>query len=202
MRLTIEPFGDGAVRARLPEEFDARTLLEALRSLPGIVDVVVTERHALVTFDSASPPRAIEEAFTEGLSRLSSLPPPRAHSIGVRYGGDDLEEVARLAGLSPREVVTLHADGDYVVAAIGFLPGFAYLRGLDARLVVPRRAAPRTRVEALSVAIAGPYAGVYPFESPGGWNLLGTAVGFSPFDARAGAVLALGDRVRFVEVGH
>ena len=94
------------------------------------------------------------------------------------------------------------SDVRYVVAAIGFLPGFAYLRGLDARLVVPRRAAPRTRVEALSVAIAGPYAGVYPFESPGGWNLLGTAVGFSPFDARAGAVLALGDRVRFVEVGH
>jgi len=78
------------------------------------------------------------------------------------------------------------------------LPGFAYLRALDPRLVLPRRATPRPRVPALSVAIAGPYTGLYPFASPGGWHLLGTAVGFAPFDAHTGAAMSLGDRVRFV----
>ena len=97
-------------------------------------------------------------------------------------------------------MVALHAASTYVVATIGFLPGFAYLRGLDAHLVLPRRSSPRARVPALAVGIAGPYAGVYPFASPGGWHLLGTAVGFTPFDARRGATLALGDRVRFVPV--
>jgi UPF0271 protein len=195
----MEPFGDGGLRVRLPEEFDAPGLLEALRSLPGVVDAVVTERHALVTFDPTSPPSAVRATITGALSHRGSLRPPRAHQIRVHYAGEDLDEVARQAGLLRRDVIALHAGGDYLVAAIGFLPGFAYLRGLDARLLVPRRAEPRARVPRLSVAIGGPYTGVYPFESPGGWNLLGTAPGFSPFDPRTGALLALGDRVRFVE---
>lgn len=98
-------------------------------------------------------------------------------------------------------MVALHTGAVYEVAFVGFLPGFAYLRGLDPRLVLPRRAAPRTRVPALSVAVAGPYAGVYPFAAPGGWHLLGTAVDFAPFDAVTGAAMAAGDRVRFVAGG-
>ena len=95
------------------------------------------------------------------------------------------------------EIVRAHAEATYEVAVVGFLPGFAYLRGLDPRLVVPRRATPRPRVPALSVAIAGPYTGIYPFASPGGWSLLGTVVGFVPFDGASGARLRLGDGVRF-----
>jgi KipI family sensor histidine kinase inhibitor len=98
------------------------------------------------------------------------------------------------------EVVAAHSAPTYVVVTLGFQPGFAYLRGIDPRLVLPRRATPRPRVPALSVAIAGPYAGVYPFESPGGWHLLGTAIDFVPFDPEHGAALAVGDRVRFVGV--
>lgn len=201
MGVTIEPFGDGGLRAQLPDQFDARGLLEILRALPGVVDAVVTERHALVTFDPAAPPVAVGEAITGALCGRGSPPSPRAHRIRVKYDGEDLDGVARLTGLSPVDLVALHAEGDYVVAAIGFLPGFAYLRGLDARLRVPRRREPRARVPRLSVAIAGPYAGVYPFESPGGWHLIGTAIGFSPFDPGTGASLALGDRVSFVEHG-
>jgi KipI family sensor histidine kinase inhibitor len=78
------------------------------------------------------------------------------------------------------------------------MPGFAYLRGLDPRLVIPRRATPRPRVPAGAVAIGGPYTGVYPLASPGGWHLLGTAIGAALFDVRSGATLALGDRVTFV----
>jgi 5-oxoprolinase (ATP-hydrolysing) subunit B len=93
----------------------------------------------------------------------------------------------------------LHVAGAYVVAFVGFLPGFAYLDGLDARLHVPRRAQPRTRVPAGSVAIAGAQSGVYPFDSPGGWHVIGTTAlrMFDP-DREPAALLQPGDAVRFV----
>jgi UPF0271 protein len=199
--IALEPFGDGAVRARLPEGVDAPSLLGALRALPGVIDAVVTERHALVTFAPRRAPPGLAETLEASLVSRPSTDPAPPLAIAVRYDGEDLREVATAAGLTPDEVIALHAGADYTVAAIGFMPGFAYLRGLHPRLVVPRRATPRPRVPALSVAIAGPYGGVYPFASPGGWNLLGTAVDFVPFDARDGAKLALGDRVRFEPTG-
>jgi UPF0271 protein len=200
----LERFGDAALRARLPARADRRAVLDALRALPRVVDAVVTEQHALVTFDPGAAPAGVAEA----IARASESPTPtraaaaapREVGVTVRYDGPDLEEVARAAGISTADVSARHAAPLYEVVAIGFLPGFAYLRGLDPTLVLPRRSTPRTRVPALSVAIAGPYAGVYPFASPGGWHLLGTAVGFAPFDASHGAALGLGDRVRFVPV--
>ena len=195
----LEPFGDAALRARLPEGVPSRAVFEALRALPGVVDAVVTERHALVTFDPAAPPRRVSEAIERALSAPTSTVQSRSHSIVVRYDGPDVDDVARAAKMTRDEVVARHAQAVYVVAAVGFMPGFAYLRGLDQRLVLPRRATPRPRVPVGAVAIAGPYTGVYPFSSPGGWHLLGTATGGPLFDARSGATLALGDRVAFVE---
>ena len=199
MTRVLEPFGDAAWRVTLTPDGDRRALLGRLRRVPGVLDAVVTEEHALVTFDPNSP--ASGDAVRAAIDAPSASEPPaeapREHVIRARYDGPDLEAVASLSGLSPAEVVRVHAGATYVVAAMGFQPGFGYLRGLDPRLQVPRRATPRPRVPALSLAIAGPYAGIYPFASPGGWNLLGHVVGFTPFDARAGAALALGDVVRF-----
>jgi UPF0271 protein len=199
--VTLEPFGDSAWRVPLATCADPRALLDALRSIPHVVDAVVAEEHALVAFDATSPPsRDDVEAVVGRALAPATRAPGREHTVPVRYDGPDLEEVARATRMTVHEVVALHASSTYVVATIGFLPGFAYLRGVDAHLVLPRRSSPRARVPALAVGIAGPYAGIYPFASPGGWHLLGTAVGFTPFDARAGATLALGDRVRFVPV--
>jgi UPF0271 protein len=195
----LEPFGDAALRARLPEGAPSRAVFEALRALPGVVDAVVTERHALVSFDPAAPPGGVGEAIERALSAAASAAAPRSHSIAVRYDGPDVDDVARTARMPRDEVIARHTQAVYVVAAIGFVPGFAYLRGIDLRLVLPRRATPRPRVPAGAVAIAGPYTGVYPFSSPGGWHLLGTATGAPLFDPRSGAALALGDRVAFVE---
>jgi UPF0271 protein len=209
MELALEPFGEAAWRARLPEGLDAvrrRAVAAALRSLPGVVDGVVTERHALVVLRAGA--RIEDVATVSGAVAVVTLeeddengprgaPAPREHVVRVRYDGADLGEVAAASSSSPAEVAALHAGRTYEVAVVGFLPGFAYLRELDPRLVLPRRSTPRTRVPALSVAIAGPYTGVYPFASAGGWHLLGTAVGFTPFDARGGAAMAPGDRVRF-----
>ncbi len=197
MSIALERFGDAALRARLPEGAPSRAIFESLSTLPGVIDAVVTERHALVTFDPSAPPRDVAEAIERALSAPESGPIPRAHSILVRYDGADLDDVATATSMTPAEVIARHTQATYVVAAIGFAPGFAYLRGLDPRLVIPRRATPRPRVPPGAVAIAGPYSGVYPLASPGGWHLLGTAVEAVLFDARSGATLALGDRVTF-----
>jgi len=124
----------------------------------------------------------------------------RLHEVRVVYDGADLAEVAGAAGLSTSEVIALHAGTTYDVELVGFLPGFAYLAGLDERLVLGRRAAPRPRVPAGSVGIAGPYTGIYPQSSPGGWHLIGRALGVVAFDAERDppALFQPGDRVRFV----
>jgi UPF0271 protein len=200
--ISVERFGDAALRIRLPDSAPGPAVLDALRAHPGVRDAVVCERHALVVFDPASPPSGVAEAVARALDASPSPAEPREHTVRVRYDGDDLDEVAARSGLGRERIAALHASARYVVAAVGFLPGFAYLRGIDPRLVVPRRSVPRPRVAAFSVAVAGPYTGVYPFASPGGWNIVGTAVGFVPFDPRSGATMALGDRVRFESVAR
>ena len=129
------------------------------------------------------------------------LDPPGAATVEIStvYDGPDLAEVARLTGLGEDEVVARHCAATYTVGFLGFAPGFAYLVGGDPLLAVPRRADPRVRVPAGSVAIAGPYSGVYPRESPGGWRLLGrTELVLFDETRRPPALLALGDHVRFV----
>ena len=125
----------------------------------------------------------------------------RLHEIPVWYAGEDLAAVAQACGLSSAGLIELHSAGEYRVGAIGFAPGFAYLGELDERLVLPRRATPRTRVPAGSLAIAERQTAIYPQASPGGWHLLGLCP-WRLFEARRTppCPLALGDRVRFVPV--
>jgi UPF0271 protein len=193
----VEKLGDEALRWIRPEGVDPGALLAALRAHPGVGDAVVTERHVAVYFDPSAPPDAPWEAAPRN-GREKAV--PRTHVIHVAYDGEDLADVARACGMTARDVVALHAAPTYEVAVVGFMPGFAYLRGLDARLVLPRRASPRARVPAGSVAIAAEYSGVYPAASPGGWHLLGRAIDFAPWSPEHGAALALGDRVRFEAV--
>ena len=138
-------------------------------------------------------------------SGLSSAPrPPRRHEIPVLYGvetGADLAELAAHAGMSPEELCRRHAEGEYAVAFLGFAPGWAYLSGLDPALHAPRLPTPRPRVPAGSVAIGGPYTGVYPSATPGGWRLIGrAAVRLFDEEAEPPALFAPGDLVRFAAV--
>jgi KipI family sensor histidine kinase inhibitor len=121
--------------------------------------------------------------------------------IETVYDGEDLAEVAALWGVSTAEAARRHAACSFRVAFCGFAPGFAYLTGLPQALAVPRRATPRTRVPAGSVALGGSYTGVYPGPSPGGWQLIGrTALQVWQTDREPPALLAPGTRVRFVAV--
>ncbi|MBO8196032.1 allophanate hydrolase subunit 1 [Streptomyces oryzae] len=124
----------------------------------------------------------------------------QAVEIPVHYDGPDLADVAALWGVTPDEVARRHAATDFRVAFCGFAPGFGYLTGLPEQYHVPRRATPRTRVPAGAVGLAGPYTGVYPRSSPGGWQLIGTAPRTVLWDTdrTPAALLAPGTRVRFV----
>jgi UPF0271 protein len=195
----IEAVGDAALRWRRDPTRDARRLLDALRSHRGVIDAIVTELHALVTFDPACPPEA-PWLLEDGVARAEADSAGREHVLRARYDGPDLDEVAARAGLSRADTIRLHTEAIYTVRFVGFLPGFAYLGPVPSPLALPRRAVPRPRVEPGSVALAGGYTGVYPFASPGGWHLVGHAIDFTPFDVASGALLALGDRVRFEAV--
>ncbi len=123
----------------------------------------------------------------------------QTHVIPVVYDGPDLEAVAGALGLSTEAIIRLHAEREVIVELVGFLPGFGYLGPIDPRLVLPRRGSPRPRVPAGSVGIAGTFTGIYPFDSPGGWSLLGRAKAVALFDPGRDPPILLspGDRVRF-----
>ena len=134
------------------------------------------------------------------------LPEPRHVEIPVCYGGEfgpDLEDVASMHGISPERVIELHTSATYLVYFLGFTPGFAYLGELPPELVTPRLPSPRRRVPAGSVGIAANQTGVYPFETPGGWRLLGrTPVSMFRTDRDGLSLLSIGDRVRFAPVSR
>jgi KipI family sensor histidine kinase inhibitor len=160
------------------EDLDAAlSLYAALREadLPGILDLVPAARTVLIRLDPAvtSPAEAEKAAaglHTGGAGRADA----GTVEIPVRYDGPDLAEVAEHTGLTPGEVVELHTGSPWTVAFAGFTPGFGYLTGGDPRLDVPRRGSPRTRIPAGSVGLAGRFSGVYPNDSPGGWQLIGS----------------------------
>lgn len=185
--------GDRAVRFARPAR-SARAILQAVRGWPGVVDVVVA-RGDVAAYFAAEPPDVA--AWIAALAAgVDTDEPAREVTLRARYDGPDLADVAARLGLHADDVRGLHAAAVYGVDFMGFAPGFAYLSGLPAALELPRRATPRTRVPAGSLAIAGAQTAVYPSVSPGGWHLIGTVD--EPMFGPAGARLQLGDRVRFV----
>jgi inhibitor of KinA len=174
--------------------------------LPGVLELVPAYAVVTVFFDPAEVDAEVLRARLVSLASAPVLPSSRPPveparpliTIPTRYDGPDLAAVAAETGLAPAEVIRRHAEPEYRVYLLGFVPGFAYLGDLDPTLVIPRRATPRTRVPAGSVAIAGAQTGVYPLATPGGWHLIGST-SIRMFDpAREPATqLRAGDRVRF-----
>jgi KipI family sensor histidine kinase inhibitor len=167
----------------------------------GVRDVTPAYASFAVFFDPA-------ETTHDTVARaIASVPeadaddalPGRHHDVPVRYDGIDLTDVAQRTGMSEREVIERHTATTYTVYCLGFVPGFGYLGDLDPRLALPRRAEPRRRVPAGSVAIAETQTAVYPLDTPGGWHLIGRTT-IAMFDPHADppALLAAGDTVRFV----
>ena len=201
-----EPVVDAAVNARVLAGAEALRL----RRLPGVRDIVPAFSSIGVHFDPlAGAADGLEAAVADVVAaaapdRAEMPAAASAQEIPVCYGarfGPDLDAVAAWAGCSRAEVIAAHAATTYRVYMLGFLPGFAYLGTVDARIAAPRHHEPRTRVAAGSVGIAGRQTGVYPLDSPGGWQIIGRTP-ISLFDPRRTppARLRPGGSVRFVPV--
>ncbi len=204
--MRLLPCGDHAILVEVEDASQRRRLDATLRRqpLPHVVEHVPAARTVLVRVESPSDLAAVAER----LRSLDLLADDGAASsehdvlrIEVRYDGPDLADVARHLGVEPAVVVTRHTGQQWTVEFCGFAPGFGYLVGDDASLDVPRRDSPRTRIPSGSVGLAGPYTGVYPRPSPGGWQIVGTTDA-ATWDAHRDppALLVPGRRVEFVDV--
>ena len=202
--MTVLTYGDRSllIEAETTEEAIGWTVAINEADLPGVVDVVPGARTVLVTADGPGRTGALRTA----LERLTPAP-EKARRYGptidvpVIYDGPDLEDVARLTGMTTHEVITAHTGTPWHVAFGGFAPGFAYLIGGDPRLQVPRRDDARTKVPAGAVGLAGEFSGIYPRQSPGGWQLLGhTDLPMWDVDRDPPALLQPGTLVRFQSV--
>lgn len=200
--MRARPFGDQAlllecggadqVRAAYAE---ARRRQESGRlSCTDIVPAAAT-----LLLDGLRDPQSVLDGLGDWPDDLPDDLEDRLVELPVDYDGPDLESVARHCGLDVDRVVELHRSTEFVVAFCGFAPGFAYLSGLPDELRVPRLEEPRAKVPSGSVGLAGPYTGVYPRSSPGGWQLIArTRERLWDVDRDPPALLAPGTRVRFV----
>jgi 5-oxoprolinase (ATP-hydrolysing) subunit B len=211
-RLRAQPLGDSALTiafgteksAELLRRVHAAAFAVSAASLPEVEDVVTAYLSLAVFYDSGKTSYSEVAAKVLGVCERASIAGPapetsRIHEIPITYDGPDLEDVATSLGLSIEDVIGRHLARTYRVDLIGFVPGWAYLSELDPALHLPRRAQPRSRVPAGSVAIAGAQTGVYPLATPGGWHIIGhtDTVMFDP--ARdPPAIFRPGDKVRFV----
>lgn len=206
-----EPVGDVAVAIRVGGVSAAETLgrvrrlADAVRAaaISGVTDVVASPGRVTVAYDPVlvTDPAALGEALAAAGAAAGpgALGQSLAHEIPVAYDGPDLGEVCSLKGLTRDAFVARHTEPEYLVEAIGFLPGFGYLAGLPSALATPRRTTPRRLVPAGSVGIGGGQTGAYPCGSPGGWNLVGrTAARLFDASRPRPALFQAGDRVRFV----
>jgi inhibitor of KinA len=186
-----------------------RKLLRLLELEPvaGVRNLHPAYCSLLVKFDALrmrhEEVEAILRRYLERLEEVN-LPERRQVQIPVCYGGEfgpDLSDVCAIHGMTPAQVIELHASAEYLVYFLGFVPGFAYLGELPEALVTPRLAAPRRRVAAGSVGIAGNQTGIYPFATPGGWRLIGrTPVRMFQAERDGLSLLSIGDHVRFMPI--
>ena len=215
----LVPVGESVLVVEFEERIDqavnSRAVLLASRvraaAVAGVRDIVPTFRSVAVYFDPLQTDYdALVSRLEADVAALAAPARDADHAVvdpirvPVCYGGEfgpDLAEVAAFGGVTESEAARLHATPVYRVFMLGFLPGFAYMGTVDRRIAAPRRSNPRTRVPAGSVAIAGPQTGIYPCESPGGWQLIGrtTLCLFDP-SRQEPSTFAAGDLVQFYPV--
>lgn len=175
--------------------------------IEGVVDIIPAFCSLLINYD----PRVVSyEDLKERMQNLVKLDAKtgetkkKVFEIPVCYEGEygpDIASIAKHAGLTEEEVIQIHSSRDYLIYMLGFLPGFCYLGGLDERIHTPRLANPRIKINAGSVGIGGSQTGIYPLDSPGGWQLMGmTPVKTYDPDREVPILVEAGDYIRFVPI--
>ena len=214
-QLTIVPAGDRALAIKVGDTISpeinstVRNLVITLekQQIPAILDIVPTYCSILINYDpliSSLDDLTIKIKELGGAINDSAVESPRTIKIPTVYGGNygpELDYVAQFNGLTELEVIDIHSSNDYLVYAMGFTPGFTYLGGLSNRIVTPRLQTPRTEIPAGSVGIAEQQTGIYPIESPGGWQLIGrTPVKLFDPTKNPPVMVEPGDYIRFVPI--
>ena len=195
------------ISPKINQKITSTVQLMKEQHIEGVVDIIPAFCSLLINYD----PRVIGyEELKERMKNLvkvdvkSQAGKKRIFEIPVCYGGEygpDIENIANHAGLSVDEVIKIHSSRDYLIYMLGFLPGFTYLGGLDERIHTPRLANPRLKIRAGSVGIGGSQTGIYPLESPGGWQLMGmTPVKTYDPEREVPILVEAGDYIRFVPV--
>lgn len=212
-RPRIVPLGDSALLVKLGDEIDitinqrvhALAALINLSPLDGVVETVPAYASLLIHYDPGLLTYARICSWVRGnLDQLESatLRAPRQFEVPVRYGGEfgaDLQFVADFHRLQAEDVIRIHSERIYTIYMMGFTPGFPYMGKLDDAIVTPRLETPRTHVPAGTVAIAGSQTGIYPIDSPGGWQLIGhTSLQLFDLNSESPFLFAPGDEVKFV----
>lgn len=195
------------ISPEINKKITATVALMREQHIEGVVDVIPAFCSLLINYD----PRVT--TYEELKSRMlclvkmdikSGAEKKKIYEIPVCYGGEygpDIANIAAHAGLSEEEVIQIHSSRDYLIYMLGFLPGFCYLGGLDERIHTPRLANPRIKINAGSVGIGGSQTGIYPLDSPGGWQLMGMTPVKTYDPAREVPILVqAGDYIRFVPV--
>ena len=202
------PIGPRSFLAELADLDETLALFDALNAdpVPGVTEIIPAARTLMIrTAPGVAADAALAGRIAARKPAPGTAPAARATEtveVPVIYDGEDLADVARLMGLTVPEVVAAHQAATWQVAFCGFAPGFAYMTCEDARFDLPRRPSPRTRIPAGSVALAGRFCGVYPQETPGGWQLIGrTEVPMWDLGRDPPALLRPGVRCRFVQGG-
>ena len=207
--------GDSALLIEFGKEINPETnrkitaIVQLMREqhIEGIVDVIPAFCSLLINYD----PRVLSyEELKERMENLLKIETKtettrkRIFEIPVCYGGEygpDIDNIAEHAGLSVNEVIKIHSSKDYLIYMLGFLPGFTYLGGLDERIYTPRLASPRLTIRAGSVGIGGSQTGIYPLDSPGGWQLMGlTPVRTYDPERQTPILVEAGDYIRFIPI--
>ncbi|GGH88648.1 inhibitor of KinA [Pullulanibacillus pueri] len=224
MDYALHPMGDSGVIIELGKDINVETMNKVravanffdhthfdwlIEYIPAFTTVTVLY-HPLYFIqhsqDSRLPYHQVCDLIDQFLLDLNigTASEPRVVEIPVCYGGDlgpDIENVASHNGLTIDEVIDLHANGDYVVYMIGFAPGFPYIGGMSEKIATPRRESPRLNIPAGTVGIAGKQTGVYPIETPGGWQLIGkTPIKLFRPGSSSPSLLKAGDKIKFTPI--
>ena len=195
------------ISPEINRKITATVQLMKMQHIEGVVDIIPAFCSLLINYD----PRVISyEEITERMQHLLKMDAKmdegkkKIYEIPVCYGGEygpDIANIAEHAVLTEEEVIKIHSSRDYLIYMLGFLPGFCYLGGLDERIHTPRLANPRIKISAGSVGIGGSQTGIYPLDSPGGWQLMGmTPVKTYDPDREVPILLEAGDYIRFIPI--
>ena len=213
--MNISRYGEEGIRVLFGDKIDleihekVRRYYFFLKSLHlrEITDIIPSFRSCLILFDTD---KTSFEKLTASLQEKEifighvDIPEPKTYEVPVEYGGEngfDIAFIASYSGLSEDEIIEIHTSVTYTVFAVGFMPGFPYLGILDQRLYVPRLETPRVKVPEGSVGLAQLQTGIYPFDSPAGWRIIGkTNKKLFDYYKEPYSIFQIGDKVRFVSV--